>query len=145
MSFSHDHGSETRGSEVPTLGPTNRSFGLTFATVFGLIGLWSGWSGGAHAGAWLSAAAVFLVLALAAPRLLGPLNRAWARFGAILHRIMQPVILGLLFFVAITPIAFIARLTGHRPLRLHFDSTASTYWAPRTPPGPDPKSLRNQF
>lgn len=136
---------ETVRTEAAVRGSSDRSFGLTFAAVFALVGGFSWWMDGAHAVAWLSGAAAFLVLAMAAPRLLRPLNILWLRLGLALNRLLQPVILGLLFFGAILPVALMARIFGHDPLRLRFDSRASTYWVPRTPPGPDPKSLGNQF
>lgn len=136
---------ESLRREEAVQGPSDRSFGLTFAVVFALIGGASWLLDGAHALAWLGGAAVFLILALAAPGILAPLNRAWMKLGLLLHKIIQPVILALLYFVAITPVALLARLTGHDPLRLRFERQATSYWIERRPPGPDPQSLRNQF
>jgi hypothetical protein len=59
--------------------------------------------------------------------------------------VVSPVIMGLLFFVAVTPTALIMRLAGKDPLRLRFDPEARTYWIDRRPPGPEPQTMRNQF
>ena len=53
--------------------------------------------------------------------------------------------MGLLFYVTVTPIGLIMRATGKDPLRLKFDPSARSYWIERTPPGPDPRSMKHQF
>src|SRR5690242_4104815 len=63
-------------------------------------------------------ALLFAVVGLAAPSLLAPLNRLWFRLGLLLGRITSPLVLGLLFFLLITPIALLARLYGRDALRL---------------------------
>ena len=74
-----------------------------------------------------------------------PLNRVWTQFGAALHKIVSPVVLGLLFFAVVTPLAMLMRLLGKDPLRRGFDSGASSYWLKRDQPTPDARSLRRQF
>ena len=88
---------------------------------------------------------VFLVLALLIPQALAPLNWLWTRFGLLLHKIVSPVVLGLLFFLVFTPIGIMMRVFGSDPLRLRFDSNAPSYWIERIPPGPAADSLKNQF
>jgi large-conductance mechanosensitive channel len=88
---------------------------------------------------------VFLAAASLAPRALKPLNRLWFLFGAFLHKIVSPLVMALLFFVTVTPIAILMRLAGKDPLRLKFDRAAKSYWIERTPPGPAPETMRNQF
>ena len=90
-------------------------------------------------------AAAFFALALAAPGVLGPLNRLWLGFGRLLNRLVSPVILALLFYLVITPIGLVMRLAGHDPLRIRWDTGAATYWIERRPPGPEPETMRNQF
>jgi hypothetical protein len=89
-------------------------------------------------------AASFLILTLFAPALLAPLNRAWMALGHVLGRIVSPIVLGLIFFVLITPVALIGRIAGRDPLRLKRRAVAS-YWIQREPPGPTPDSFKNQF
>ena len=93
----------------------------------------------------LAAAAVFLVLAIAAPRLLRPLNRLWHRFGLLLARFMNLLVLGLLFYFVITPMGLIMRMAGKDPLRLRWRPEADSYWIERAPPGPKPETMKNQF
>jgi predicted membrane metal-binding protein len=126
-------------------GPSNRSFGLLFAGVFALIGLVPLLFGGV-ARLWaIVLAAAFLIVTLAFPRVLTPLNRLWMRFGLLLHRIVSPIVLGIMFFGVITPMGVLMRLFGKDPLRLRLDKGAGTYWIERTPPGPAPETFKDQF
>lgn len=131
--------------DEPVRGSSDRGFGLVFTALFVLISLgplvaghpWRPWA--------LIVAALFLGLALLRPSLLAPLNRLWTRFGLLLHRVTNPLLMGLVFFLAVTPTAFIMRLMGKDPLRLRIDRSAKSYWIDRTPPGPEPDTMRNQF
>ena len=67
------------------------------------------------------------------------------KFGLLLAAIISPVMLGLVFYLCITPIGFLMRLFGKDPLRLRLEPEADTYWIRREPPGPPPESLKNQF
>jgi predicted membrane metal-binding protein len=137
-----DHPPHTDDAVPP---PSNRKFGLLFAAVFLLIGLVP-WmiSGRLTAWPWI-ASGVFLLAALAAPKMLAPLNRLWMKFGLLLHHIVSPVVLGLMFFAMIAPMGLVMRLLGKRPIPIGFDKKLESYWIRRTPPGPEPESLRNQF
>ena len=90
-------------------------------------------------------AAAFLLAALVVPKILAPLNDLWLQLGRLLHRIVNPVVMGILFFVVITPAALLLRLAGKDLLRLKRDPQATSYWVHRTPPGPEPQSLKNMF
>lgn len=125
--------------------PTERKFGITFAAVFAVIGLLPLVHGGAIRFWSLGVAAVFLVGAYFFPSALHPLNRAWFALGLLLHRIMNPVILGAMFYTVITPMAVLIRISGKRLLNLGFDPNAQTYWIIRTPPGPKAESVHRQF
>ena len=122
-----------------------RGFGIVFAVVFAVIGLWPLMDGeGARVWA-LVVAGVFLVLALLRPSLLAPFNRIWLGLGAVLHRNVNPLVMGFMFFAVITPTALLLRLMGKDLLRRRFAPNEKSYWIPREPPGPDPQSMRNQF
>jgi hypothetical protein len=124
---------------------SERSFGLVFAGFFALVGLWPLF-GGETPRLWaLGLGGVFLLLAFLAPKTLAPFNRLWFRFGLLLHKIVNPLVMALMFFVVIMPIGLLMRLVGKDPLRLRFDREAKSYWIPRDPPGPPPESLKNQF
>ena len=126
-------------------GSSNRAFGLVFAAVFLIVALLPLLSG--EAVRWWSAAvaAVFGALAVLAAPALGPLNKLWTRLGMLLHRIVNPVVLGIMFFIVVTPTGLLMRIAGKDPLRLKRDSAVSTYWIERDPPGPCPDSFRDQF
>lgn len=120
--------------------PTDRSFGLTFAVVSGLVAAWLWWKSSAHYPIALAVGGGFLLLALLVPVLLRPLNIVWMRFGALLNRIVSPVVLGVIYFVVLTPVATLFKLTGRDVLNRKFEADAASYWVERSPPGPDGKS-----
>jgi hypothetical protein len=126
-------------------GSSDRGFGLVFAAVLGLIGGLKLWSGKPRAGWWLVGGALFLILALLRPGALAPLNRVWLRLGLLLYKIVNPLVMGMLFYLCVTPTGLLMRLVGKDPLRLKYDPDAPTYWIERRPPGPAPDSMRNQF
>jgi hypothetical protein len=126
-------------------GSSDRSFGLVFAAVFAAIGLLPLVFGGDIRIWALVAGAIFLIVALAYPAALGPLNRLWLKFGLLLHRIVSPIVLGIMFFLVITPIGFILRARGKDPLRLKPNRQSRSYWIERVPPGPTPESIKDQF
>lgn len=124
---------------------TDRGFGQVFAGVFAILAGYSYWHGSTTWHYTLPIAAAFLIVAYVYPRALAPLNRLWLKFGLLLYKVMNPLILGLLFFVTIMPIGLVMRAFGKDFLRLKIDRNAKTYWIARTPPGPPPQSMKNQF
>jgi O-antigen/teichoic acid export membrane protein len=131
--------------ELPIRGSSNRSFGLIFAAFLCIIALLPLFSRG-EVRLWaLMVAAVFAVIAITVPSILTPLNKAWMRLGLLLHRVVNPIVLGLMFLIAIVPIGLLMRLIGKDLLRLKFSRDASSYWIVREPKGPDPRSLNRQF
>jgi hypothetical protein len=137
------HESFQRAEEV--VGSSNRSFGVVFAVVFALIAFLP-LIGGHPLRLWsLGVAAIFAALAFAAPQVLAPLNRLWLKLGLLLHKIVNPIVLGIMFYVVVTPTGLIMRLLGKDLLRLKRDPAAASYWIERTPPGPKPESLGDQF
>jgi hypothetical protein len=119
--------------------------GLVFAALFVIIAAFPLFFGGAIRWWSLAVAAAFLIVALVVPGMLTPLNRAWTRFGLLLHRVVSPIVLGFLFYVVVTPLGLLMRLLGKDPLRLHWDRQSPTYWIERRPPGPKPETLSDQF
>jgi len=130
--------------DLPPL-PSNRKFGVTFALVFAAATLYSYFRG---AGAWpvvLGALALlFGCAAFGAPTRLQPLNELWLRFGLLLGKIVSPIVLGLIFFLLITPVSWIGRWRGRDALALRKRDVTS-YWVERQPPGPAPDSFVNPF
>ena len=120
---------------------SNRSFGIVFFVVFFLIALYPLihneeiriWS--------LIISLIFLILGLINSRILKPLNKLWFKFGILLGKIVSPIIMGIIFFLVVTPIGFIMRILGKDVLNLKFNANKS-YWIEKT--GPKSK-MKNQF
>ena len=126
-------------------GPSDRSFAITFAVVFALIALAPAIHGRPVRFWPLGVAAVFLIVGLTRPALLNSANRAWMRLGLLLSRVMSPVVMALMFWLAITPLAWIMRLFGANLLHLGLEPANPSYWIERDPPGPSPESMSQQF
>ena len=120
---------------------SNRSFGIVFFVVFLLIAtypllnhgdirLWS-----------LLLSFIFLILGLVNSKILTPLNKLWFRFGIFLGKIVSPLIMGLIFFLVVTPIGLMMRLLKKDILALKY-SEKKSYWIEKT--GPKSK-MKNQF
>jgi hypothetical protein len=130
---------------APVAGSSNRVFGFVFAGFFALVAGYS-WCSGGHWWTWyLTAAAAFGAVALAAPVLLAPLNRLWSAFGLLLHKVMNPLIMGVIFFGVVTPIGLLMRVLNKRPLDLRYHSTDATYWKKRPAEEPNPRAMTQQF
>ena len=120
---------------------SNKSFGIVFFVVFFLISiyplmnsndirLWS-----------LSISLLFLILGLMNSKILSPLNRLWFKFGIILGKIISPIVMGVIFFLIVTPIGLIMRMLKKDILNLKFNNK-ETYWINKK----GPKSvMKNQF
>lgn len=143
MSSTH----EMQGHDHKEKGSSDRSFGFVFVVVFLLIGLWpltGNWTGFDGVRWWsIAIAGVILLISLFHPRLLAPANKIWMKFGLLLHRIVSPIILGGMFFVALTPVALIMRLRGKDLLGLEKKPDEKTYWIERA--DEIPSSMTNQF
>src|SRR4029453_11604169 len=94
------------------VGPSDRSFGVVFTVVFSLVGLLPLWRGAAPRWWAVGVALVFGLLALFGPRGLAPANRVWLRIGLLLHRIVNPVVMGVVFYLVVTPFGYVVRLGG---------------------------------
>ncbi len=148
MSNKHSVNDNLTKNDPPNAG-SEKSFGMVFAAVFLIVAVLppgdAGWAVDHIRGWALIVSGGFLVLALTAPNILRPLNILWFRFGLILHAVVNPVIMALVFFLAVTPTAIIMRWRGKTPLDLGFDRRAESYWVHRTPPGPGPDTMTRQF
>ena len=121
---------------------SNRSFGIVFFIVFLLIGiypllnqedtrLWA-----------LIISLIFLTLGIIDSKILTPLNKIWFKFGIFLGRIISPLIMGLIFFLVVTPIGIFMRILGKDLINLKFKKNVKSYWIEKT--GPKSK-MKNQF
>lgn len=124
---------------------SDRTFGIIMAIAFGVVAAWPLLKDGSVRLWAAGVAAIFLVLALAVPRVLGPVNRLWMLFGILLGRIVSPIVLFLVYIVAVVPTGLILRLRGLDPLKRRFDAAAASYWVHRTPPGKPDGTMTRQF
>lgn len=124
---------------------SERAFGVAFAVVFTVIGLFPLIGGGAPRAWALTIAGVLLALALVKPALLAPLNRAWFRVALVLQQGVSLLAMGILFYGVVTPTGLIMRGLGKDLLRLRYDRQANSYWIHRDPPGPPAASMEQQF
>jgi hypothetical protein len=123
---------------------SNRSFGVVMGVVCLVLSGLGFWGGSAYWPISAAAAAVFGSLALLCPRLLSPLNRLWFLFGLALHKVVNPVVMGVLFFGVIMPVGVLMRLTGKRPLEVEFEPDISSYWM-RRDSALQPGSMTKQY
>ena len=120
---------------------SNRSFGLVFFTVFLIISLYPLINDG-NLRLWsLIISLIFLVLGIINSKILNPLNKIWFRFGILLGKIISPIIMGVIFFLVVTPIGLLMRLAGKDLLNIKPNEHQS-YWIEKK--GPKSK-MKNQF
>lgn len=126
--------------------PSNRSFGLLFTVIFICISVYVSYKGSSVIAiyVWLALAAFVGFISVVFPAWLTPLNKAWMRLGSVMHKIVSPIILGVIFFGVITPISLTMKFLGRDELRLA-KVERDTYWVGRIPPGPNKDSFKNQF
>jgi hypothetical protein len=126
----------------------DRAFGCTVGSILMVIGAAKGFAAGALlpiACLIFAVGAVLLLFGIFAPSRLSVLNRIWSKLGAIIAKVVNPIVLALLFFLVVTPMAFIMRIAGKRPLRLAADRAASSYWIYRNVPQGEASSMKRQF
>ena len=120
---------------------SNRSFGIVFFIVFLLIAIYP-LTNNDELRIWsLIIAIIFLVLGLINSKVLSPLNKLWFKFGLLLGKIVSPLIMGIIFFFVVTPIAILMKLLNKDLLNLKFNKN-KTYWIEKS--GPKSK-MNNQF
>jgi hypothetical protein len=124
---------------------SDRSFGLVMAAAFAAVSLLNAWHLG-RVWPWTGGvAALFLAAALLRPAVLHPLNRLWLKFGLLLHSVVNPVVMALLFYGTVWPTGLVMRALGKDMLRLKRQPDAKSYWIVRAPPGPSPETMKDQF
>jgi Saxitoxin biosynthesis operon protein SxtJ len=134
----------THSENEPKIG-SDRNFGIVFATVFILVATLPLVHGGATRWWALTVAAAFGVVSLLVPTILRPLNLVWFKFGIALHHVVNPIIMGVIFFCAVTPMGMVMRALGKDLLSLRRSQHISTYWIERQAPAPAPGSMSKQF
>ena len=120
---------------------TNRSFGIVFFVFFLIISLYPLLNEN-EVRLWaLIISIIFLVLGLINSKILSPFNKIWNRFGILLGKIVSPIVMGIVFFLVVTPISIIMKIFGKDILNIK-KNNKETYWIEKS----EPKSkMKNQF
>ena len=122
--------------------PSNKNFGIVFFIVFLIISIYP-LLNGYEIRLWsLFLSVIILILGLANSKFLTPFNKLWFKFGIFLGKLISPLVMGLIFFVVVTPIAVLMRILKKDLLNLNFNGKIDTYWIDKT--GPKSK-MKNQF
>ena len=121
--------------------PTNKNFGIVFFIVFFIIALYQ-LKIGSDSYFWsIVVSLFFLILGFLNSKILTPLNKLWFKFGIFLGKIISPLVMGIIFFLVVTPTGLLMRLLNKDLLNLKFNNNSS-YWIEKT----EPKSkMKNQF
>jgi Saxitoxin biosynthesis operon protein SxtJ len=123
----------------------NRSFGLIMGIVCAIIGLLAYRAGRASDVIWMILAAIFLPAALLVPRVLAPARRGWLKLGSLLGKVINAVVLGVVYSAVFIPISGLMRLLGRDAMARRWNPAAKSYWISRTPGPPTAESLKEQF
>ena len=121
--------------------PSNRNFGIVFSIVFLIIAIWPIlnqneiriWS--------IIISLIFLILGLINSKFLSPLNKVWFKFGLILGSAIAPIVMGIIFFLVVTPTGLIMKALGKDLLGLKRNKN-NTYWLEKDNSN---NNLKNQF
>ncbi len=136
--------STEKSTKNPRL-PSNRKFGAFFTFMFVTA---SAYSYIKLSGVWLvpllAISAILAIVTLAAPHFLTLFNRLWFGLGILMGKIVSPIVLGIIFFLVITPVSLVTRISGRDVLFLK-KRKVDSYWVDRQPHGPSPESFKNQF
>jgi hypothetical protein len=139
---------ENYRDEEPTEAGSDRAFGCTVGSMLMLISATKAFVAGAISSVVcliFALGALLFLLGVFVPSRLSTLNGLWLKVGTAIAIVVNPIVLGLLFFLVITPMALFMRIVGKRPLRLAADRTAATYWIEREPPADGASTMRRQF
>ena len=119
-----------------------KSFGILFFIVFLLIGLWPKISG-EELRLWsVITSFIFLILGLINSKILIPLNKYWIKLGELLGKIIAPIVMLIIYFAIVTPIALLLKIFKKDILKLRLDKKVDSYWIQKEK---DLGPMKNQF
>jgi hypothetical protein len=122
-----------------------REFGLTVGAVFGILSAIFIWREKSY---WIYtciASAVLILPALLIPCMLKPAHKTWMTLAILMGSVVTPIVLGVLFFVAITPFGLLMKITGKDLLDLKFEKDKPSYWKPKQTRKFSPEDYEKQF
>ena len=109
--------------------PSNKKFGLTFVVLFSAFSLAAYYKGWIYLLVFSFFLSILLtVISCAFPHKLSGLNRVWGLFGDFINKLASPLILSIIFFLVITPMALIMRIFGRDYLRIKKIKHSHSYW-----------------
>ncbi len=110
---------------------SNRSLGLVFFILFLCIALWPLINDGSIRTWSIIVSIIFLILGILNSKLLSPLNKLWYKLGLALGAIVAPIVMGIIFFLVVTPIGLFMRILGKDLLRKKINKKVNSYWINR--------------
>jgi hypothetical protein len=125
--------------------PTEKSFGYLFTVVFALVSGYFFYKGKTHWMVTTPISIVFLLVTLACPIILKYPFKLWMGIGLVMHKIVNPVVMGILFYFVVTPFGLIARIFGAKFLALEFKGSDKSYWKEKEHLMTVKESMKNQF
>lgn len=138
--MNNSHENYTSRIHTPDIG-SSRAFGITFGVIFLALGALALYHSKSSALFALPAGGAFMALAFLKPEALKPLNVLWFKFGLLLHKLINPIIMGILFFLVITPMALLCRIIRKDLLKIKPSTDKKSYWVERT----EQSQFKNQF
>jgi len=122
--------------------PSNKSFGIVFFIVFFIIALWPLKSGSDIRIVPLLISLIFLILGLINSNLLKPLNIIWMKFGLMLGKFMNPIIMGLIYYLTVVPTGLILKILNKNLLNIKKKNDQKSYWIKKEK---SQSTMKNQF
>lgn len=127
---------------------SDRAFGLTVGVILlaiAFVRLWFFDAGQTSTIAVAAPGALLILFGLVAPKVLSPLNKVWTKFGLLLAMIVNPIIMGIMYFALFVPIGLVMKIFRRDALRQRPQPDAQSFWVERDPAGPEPETMTNQF
>ena len=122
--------------------PSEKNFGLTFACVFIIIGLWPLFASEPIRLWSFIVSFILVIISFIFPKILRPFNKWWFKFGMLLRSVVSRIVIPLVFYLVVTPMGLFMRLLGKDTLKQKLDKSAKSYWIERREPI---GSMKNQF
>ena len=120
---------------------TNKSFGIVFFLFFLIVAIFPLLNDGGIRTWSVIISIIFLILGLFNSRILTPLNKIWFKLGILLGNFVSPIVMGIVYFVIVTPTSLIMKALGKNLLNLKKDNK-KTYWIERSK---IKSKMKNQF
>ncbi|MBM2846150.1 MAG: conserved rane protein of unknown function [Bacteroidetes bacterium] len=135
----------TRKTAIQATPKEVRRFGILFAVICSIVALYLVWKENQLLPYFVGGGGFFLLAGFFGHSILRPIYIGWMRFAFVLGWINTRILLGVFFYLVLTPIGLVLRLTGKDLLSLKIDRTATSYWIKRERKAYDPERAKQQF